>query len=103
MNARSFFGLPSRAAHRALLDALGEVGGLRVTAEAPAFIDVWERADQTQVHVVNYADVPQTVTVDFGEVLQGTMISPGWEGERRFEGSFVQIMLDLYAIFLIEG
>lgn len=98
----AFFDAPEAAAQQSLIEALGKIGGPRVTADAPVFLDVWERVGRTQIHAVNYADRPQTVTVDFGEVVRGSMVSPGWADVRRFEGTQVEIDLDLYVVLLLD-
>lgn len=98
------FRIPSAEDQRSLLDALGEIPSLRVEpAKEPVLIETWQRGDEWQIHLVNYGDQPQKVSLALGQRVKGEIISPDQESF-DFEGRNLQFDLDLYAILLFtEG
>ncbi len=85
------FTLPEQPVQAALLDALPDGIIPRVEAEYPVLIEVWEKAGEQQVHLVNYAAHPQTVRVTPGLrcqspgdfTRQGQNFHPGRPDHRR--------------------
>jgi hypothetical protein len=96
------FRLPPEPACRALRAALGTLPGPRARAEAPVLVEVWNRGDERQVHLVNYAGGPQSVTVDFGRRAHGRLLSLDGT-ETRFEGESVTFALDVYTMAVMAG
>ncbi len=93
--------LPSESQCQSLLDAIGDEARPRVQSAAPVLIEHWKGADDEQIHLVNYAGQPQSVTVEFGRPWRGRVLSPGAQ-ETRFEADSLTATLDVYAIILKE-
>jgi hypothetical protein len=96
-----FFRLPPPAAREALLAALGHKPYPRVMAGAPVLAELWQRGEEWQLHLVNYAPEPQPVTVEFGHLVQGAALSPDGGEERtasKFRGTSWESELDLYTV-----
>ena len=92
------FTLPGQSERKALLAALP--GGItpRVEADKPVLIEVWQKDGEQQVHLVNYADQPQTVRVHLGSNVKAKEISPDLDKAYTREGSTITIDLDVYSI-----
>jgi hypothetical protein len=93
-----FFRLPPVPAREALLEALGERPYPRVMAGAPVLAEVWRKGKGWQLHLVNYGAGPQPVTVEFGQPVRGTILSPDGPAGVVLEGQSVEIGLDVYAV-----
>ncbi len=93
--------LPQAEARKALLDALPPNLYPRLESELPALIEVWQDGDTLQVHLANYAQVPQTVRVLLEAPLSGQSITPDGEEEARREGTELGVSLDIYKILLL--
>jgi len=98
------FRLPSEEDQRTLLDAVGQILGPRVaSSQAPVLIETWQQGSERQIHLVNYGDQPQHISLVLGKREKGEIISPDHENF-AFEGENLQFELDLYAILLFtEG
>ena len=96
------FTLPEQPVRAALLEALPDGIIPRVEAEYPVLIEVWEKAEGQQVHLVNYAAHPQTVRVHLGSNTKAREISPDRIKISTHEGSTITIDLDIYTILIIE-
>jgi len=91
--------LPPTEARQALLAAVGGPVGPRLLAQSPVLIEHWGSRGRSQIHLVNYAAQPQTVTVKFGRPLNGRVL--GLEGQdARFAAESLTLSLDTYAIIL---
>jgi hypothetical protein len=96
------FTLPEQSVREALLAALPDQILPRVEAEKPVLIDIWEQAGERQVHLVNYADHPQTVRVHLGSSAGARVISPDRTGETTLKGDVANLDLDIYAVLVLE-
>lgn len=95
------FNVPSIQKQQDLLRTLPQEITPRVFTDEPVLIDVWQRDNEMQVHLVNYAPSPQTVQVRFGTHRTGVMVSPDTEAPNQFSGYEIQIPLDIYTILRI--
>jgi hypothetical protein len=93
-----FFRLPPVPAQEALLAALGERPYPRVAAGAPVLAEVWRKGEGWQLHLVNYGEDPQPVTVEFAQPVHGTILSPDGRAGEVLEGRRVGIGLDVYTV-----
>jgi len=92
------FRYPAEEDQRALLDALGEITGPKVeSTQAPVLIEIWQRGDEHQIHLVNYGLQSQTVKLTIGQPAKGQIISSDRK-TFKFEGNQVRLQLDLYAV-----
>ena len=98
----ALFDLPSQTEMDTLLNALPQGIFPIVQSGDPVLIETWTRENQQQVHLVNYSDYPQAVTVAFGEFVHVDVISTGSEEILSMEGESVSFELDLYAVLLIQ-
>ncbi len=99
-----YFVLPASQAREALLAALpeGEIFP-RVKARQPVLVEVLRRPQGIQVHLMNYADQPQSVQVIFSSAVDGVMVSPqadlqGW----RFSGKEIEFFMDIYTVLTLD-
>jgi hypothetical protein len=92
-----FFKLPSAAQSRELLSAIGDGSRPRVRSDAPVLIEHWGRGNEEQIHLVNYAKLPQEIQVEIDRPVRGRVISPDMESF-TFEGEKLIILLDVYAV-----
>lgn len=98
-----FFRLPPVPAREALLEAVGERPYPRVRSGDPVLVEVWRKGEGWQLHLVNYAASPQPVTIEFGQPVRGTILSPDGPAEAVFEGLSVEIELDVYTVLDYKG
>jgi len=73
----------------------------RVAAAQPVLIEVWRRGSEEQIHLVNYAEAPQEITLYFEGPRRGVRLSPD-EPTTTFEGSQLTFVLDVYVILVSE-
>ena len=99
-----YFVLPAPQAREALLAALpeGEIFP-RVQARQPVLVEVLRRPQGIQVHLMNYADQPQSIQVIFSNSVEGVMVSPqadldGW----RFSGKEIEFSMDIYTVLILD-
>ena len=93
--------LPSPTTRRALLDALGDPPHPHVIAPAPVLAAAWRQGDtgRQQLHLVNYAAEPQTVTVVFARPTKGKRIAFGAPPTSfESEGAKLKLTVDLYSV-----
>lgn len=91
---RQFFQVPTPARQRALLAALGPLPGPRVTAAAPLLVEHWQQGASRQLHLVNYADTPQPVTITFEQPVSGDVLAPE-RAPQPFQGQTWESELDV--------
>ncbi len=96
------FDMPAPALEKELLDVLPEGTTPRVKAKTPVLIECWQRGEQRQVHLMNYGPGAQEITIDFGELVKATVISPDTAQTLVLEGESLTLLLDIYSILLIE-
>lgn len=95
-----YFQLPPEHVQEKLIAAIGPVFP-RVFSKHPVLIETWRRNMEEQIHLVNYAEAPQEVTVEFGSIRRGHVISPDGPGF-SFEGSKLTFRLDIYSILVLK-
>jgi len=96
------FQVPPADERAALLDALGDLRVPRVRAEKPVLIEWWRQGEIDQLHLVNYADEPQGVTVDLPWSVHAQVLSPDTERTPILEGRSFRATLDVYTLFLCQ-
>ncbi len=93
------FDLPPEAQRATLLEVVGAVRFPRVEMEAPVLVEPWRQGEQRQLHLVNYAESPQTVRVIFAESVRGEVLSPD-AAPFTFSGTELALSLDVYALLI---
>lgn len=88
-----------------LLAALGTTLYPRVESEYPLLLTGWQEPDGTkQWHVVNYADVPQRVTLDMGELVKASVYATGEDSEPTIiVGSALMLTVDIAKVVRIKN
>jgi hypothetical protein len=98
-----FFYLPKPQMRQALLAELPADLTPRLVCSQPALIEVWQLENEQQIHLVNYAEQPQTVRLCLHKQLEVKVISPDETGEQAYYGDQIEIPLDIYKILQISG
>ena len=98
----TLFNLPEAKVQATLLAALPANIYPRVTADEPVLIEVWEKGHTLQVHLVNYVDKPQKITVQFAAPVKVESLSPDSEERLTLEGQTVSLELDIYTILFAK-
>ncbi|NSW51398.1 MAG: hypothetical protein HPY85_02700 [Anaerolineae bacterium] len=99
-----YFNLPAPDQQHALLAQITTSSPI-VSSSQPMLIESWQSGDELQVHLVNYSQEPQEVTVDFRCDLDGCYeMYPPHTGQgavlnQQFSGSTVTVVVDLYVVF----
>jgi hypothetical protein len=96
-----FFRLPPQSAQRTLLDALGQGPWPRLEREAPVLIEWWRQGEIQQIHLVNYDDRRQHVTVHLEKEATGQVLSPDAPAF-AFNAAQVSFFLDIYSMLEIH-
>jgi len=86
----------------ALLTALGDLAVPRVLATRPVLIEWWRQGETDQLHLVNYADAPQDVTVELPWTVRARVSSPDTGQAQTLKGRALRVSLDVYAILLCQ-
>jgi hypothetical protein len=97
--------VPERRARKALLDALPSDISPQLKAASPALIEVWRAQETRQVHLVNYAQHPQRVQIQFQSAIRGRVLSPDNTDAAQaetYEGALIDVPLDVYKILLVS-
>jgi hypothetical protein len=97
--ASPLFNLPSDQDRLTLLESVGKPPYPQVKSSTPVLVEVWRCGDEHQLHLVNYATEPVTATVDFGEDIDGRVISPDLESY-EFRDNQINVLVDVYSILL---
>ena len=98
----SLFNLPSSSAAVNLTAALPSGIYPRVRSQHPVLIECWQKDLHQQVHLMNYADRPQEITVQFDSKVTARMVSPDQQTPMILEGNALTFILDVYAILILE-
>ena len=98
----NMFNLPEEDTMQALLKSLPEGLTPTVSAEEPVLIETWQQGQQTQVHLMNYANEPQKVTLQFDRPVSARVISPDNAEAFQLEGESLTFYLDIYSILLLD-
>jgi hypothetical protein len=97
------FFIPEVLRQKELIAAIPSAMFPKIESLEPVLIDIWRQKDSyTQIHLVNYADQPQSISVHFGKKVNGEIIFPGSEEKELIRNSDkVSLKVDIYAIILI--
>jgi hypothetical protein len=95
-----YFNLPDAAQQRALLDRLASYQDVQVSAEAPVLIELWQQGSRLQVHLVNYSQQAQPVSVRLPAHQQAQLIAPD-RPSTVLAGQPLTLDLDIYAVLLL--
>ena len=93
------FKLPRPENRKTLLSALGKQGYPHVRSDSPVLVEIWQRGTEYQLHMVNYARKPVRIFVDFGDKVEGMILSPG-KNNLNIEGTQFSLNLDIYLVVL---
>ena len=96
------FRVPPAEERTVLLKALGDLPVPRVQAKKPVLIEWWRQGETDQLHLVNYADAPQEVTVTLPWHAQARALSPDSDEILTLEGRSLRLLLDVYTILLCK-
>jgi hypothetical protein len=97
--ASPLFKLPSQDQTTRLLSKLKPEDSIRVDSSYPVLIDVWNRIGRTQIHLVNYAQIPQRVTLNLPENKDWQIRSPDTV-TRTVSGNAIDLELKRYTILI---
>ncbi|MBZ0318588.1 MAG: hypothetical protein K8L91_19395 [Anaerolineae bacterium] len=97
MNHSPLYILPPPALQSAILDAIGRDFYPRVESDGPILLTLWEEKDGThQLHLVNYQDTPQRVTIHLDELTGTWVYTPGVsEPPNKVVGSSIMLGVDV--------
>ncbi|MFN2305251.1 MAG: putative glycoside hydrolase [Anaerolineales bacterium] len=98
----ALFNLPKKKVMEVLLAALPEEVYPRVFATSPVLMEVWEKAGKRQVHLLNYGQKPQKITLQFAESIRAQVLSPDNKAQYQVQGQQIQLLLDIYSILLLD-
>jgi hypothetical protein len=99
---RTFDNIPADNIRNTLLAALPKDVTPRLKSTEPCLIEIWERGDQVQMHLVNYSAKSQEVQVYFKDAVKGAAISPDVESTERYQGNPIRIPVNIYKILLFQ-
>jgi hypothetical protein len=98
----NMFTLPEGPVMETLLKSLPADLTPTVSAADPVLIETWQKGRKTQVHLMNYANQPQKVTVHFTKSVKVQGISPDNDEIIELEGKDISLYLDIYSILLLD-
>jgi len=98
----TLFNLPKQDAMDALLERLPTGIYPRVEAEQPVLIETWQRGDERQVHLMNYAESPQTIRVHFTKSVRAEVVSPDSDETLSLQGKVLTVAVDIYSILFVD-
>jgi len=98
-----FFHLPDPLMRSALMAEIETDRMPVVKADSPVLVEIWEKDGTTQIHLLNYAPEPQTITVCFEkqetvQILTHEQVAPIWK-----IGKEISFDLDVYGVVLVES
>ena len=96
------FYLPPENQRQPLLEVLPNDLRPLVKAREPVLVDVWRKAGEIQVHLLNYAAQPQMVSVCFAEPIDAQAISPDEDQDQIITGEHLEIPLDVYKVLRVK-
>lgn len=97
------FFMPEEHKQKELIDAIPSAIFPKIESQEPVLIEVWHQKDShMQIHLVNYADHPQSISIHFGKKVNGELLFLGTEEKELIRNSDkVRLKIDIYAIILI--
>jgi hypothetical protein len=97
------YSVPPAAERAALLATIGDLALPRVKAQQPVLIARWRRDGGGEVlHLVNYTDEPQDVTVRLPWPVRAQVLSPDREGQGALEGRSLDVRVDVYTVLVCD-
>jgi hypothetical protein len=102
VNQKVLFGLPSANLTDSLLAELPAGLVPRVKAADPVLIEYWGQGGQKQVHLLNYGQGVQEVSVEFDQPVRAQLISPDTAQDLVLEGQTLTFSLDIYSVLLLD-
>ena len=96
------FNLPNPEMINCLADSLPVEIFPRVSSQEPVLIESWHTGSQRQVHMVNYAKIPQEIRVHFESEVSARVISPDHQETMTLSGESISLLLDIYSVLLID-
>lgn len=96
------FYLPSAQMQKSLLDTVPQPIYPRVKSKEPILVEVWKKKKETQMHLVNYSNAAQEVSLTFPEEVKGFVVSPDTSEINEFEGKKISLTIDIYSILRIK-
>jgi hypothetical protein len=96
------FNLPNPEMINCLADSLPVEIFPRVSSQEPVLIESWHTGAQRQVHLMNYAKIPQEIRVHFGSEVSARVISPDHQETMTLTGESLSFLLDIYSVLLID-
>ena len=99
-----FFKLPDQKFQDELFSHLDLTQTIRITADHPVLIDVWENSESVlNVHLVNYHNESQKIRLSIPECSTIDVISPFLtKQEFSLNSDHLSFDLDIYSIFMIK-
>jgi hypothetical protein len=98
------FALPPLIAQKSLI----EVAKIfhtepRVSSAAPVLVEIWRHrgSGRRAIHLMNYADTPQSVEITFLQPRRVLLLTPDGEGQ-TLEGGRINTPMDVYTILLVS-
>jgi len=98
----SLFNLPPIKNRQSLLQTLPTDLFPRVVSPQPTLIEVWQRDDELQIHLMNYAKQPQKVQLLLDHEVSANTVSPDENDGQYFEAKKFDLTLDIYKILRIN-
>ncbi|MBG0771391.1 MAG: hypothetical protein H0S82_06755, partial [Anaerolineaceae bacterium] len=98
----NMFTLPPAETMEALVHSLPDGIFPKASAADPVLIEVWHKGRDTQVHLMNYANQPQKVTIRFDEPVSARVLSPDTDEVLELKGETLTLYLDIYSILLLD-
>lgn len=95
------FRLPSESAQQAVLSTIDDLSmEFQVLSSEPLLVETWRKDNTMQIHLMNYAQQAQKVTLDFAQPIEARVLAPNQEPCEVQKKSLV-VELDVYAIVQI--
>lgn len=98
----TLFNLPKQDAIDALLERLPDGIYPKVDAEHPVLIETWQRGEERQIHIMNYAQSAQTVKVHFAAPVGVEVVSPDSDETLSLQGKTLAIPVNIYSILFVK-
>ncbi|MBG0788593.1 MAG: hypothetical protein H0S79_26185 [Anaerolineaceae bacterium] len=98
----NMFTLPPAESMAAMTQSLPDSILPTASAAEPVLIETWQKGKQPQVHLMNYANQPQKVTVHFSKPVTAKVLSPDTDEIFELEGENLTLYLDIYSILLLD-
>jgi hypothetical protein len=73
-----------------------------ISSDEPVLCEIWANDTETQYHLMNYADKPQKVALNFDKFTTGEVISPDYDMRQTIAGLNAEIQLNVYSIVIVK-